>query len=154
MNTLNKLLTVAIFVYSTKTKAQFDTGNNTQTTNDNASLYWVGTAAFTAVNITTSYFNIKKLKKEDKYRSNAIFGVISGCAQTALGVAFVNTKFKNAYIPIGINIGVGLTTVATSVLRLAKKNPSKLNNTSLNLMYLPNSGNNTAIIGFTFKKNL
>jgi len=151
---MKKLLLIVALINAINTQAQAELTNNVQSTNDDGSLYWAGTIAFSAVNVTTSYFNIKKLNKEDKYRSNAIFGIISGCAQTALGVSFVNAKYKNAYIPTGINIGVGLTTVATSILRLAKKNPSKQNSTSFNFMYLPNSSNNTAILGFTFKKEL
>ncbi|MCK6650322.1 MAG: hypothetical protein L6Q66_11760 [Bacteroidia bacterium] len=147
-------LTILTCLNYNNAQSQVELSNNTQSTNNNSSLYWSGTAAFSAVNITATYLNIRKLNKEDRFRSNAIFGVISGCAQTAFGVAFVNSKFKNSYIPISINIGVGLTTVATSVLRLAKKNPSKQNNTSLNLMYLPGNHNSTAFVGFTFKKNL
>lgn len=154
MRTVIIFLIVVICVNTISLKAQVEMTRNISSTNDDGTLYWVGTAVFSAGNLTTSYFNIKKLNKEDKYRSNAIFGIISGCAQTALGVAFVNANYKNAYIPTGINIGVGLTTVATSILRLAKKNPSKQNSTSFNFMYLPNSSNNTAILGFTFKKEL
>jgi len=119
---------------------------------EEGSFYWGFTMAFTAINGTTTYFNIKKLHKYDKYRSNAIFGAISGCAQTAMGFANMNAKYKNAFIPTSINIGVGLTTLVTSIVRLATKNPPKENNISLNFMYLPSSNNNSSIVGLTFKK--
>jgi len=146
-----RLIIITVFINSSFLKGQISVPNNTFSGND-GSLYWTGTIAFSAINLTTTYFNIKKLYKYDKYRSNAIFGAISGSAQTAVGFANVNAKYKNAFIPTSINIGVGLTTLVTSIVRLATKNPPKESNISLNLIYLPGHDNNSSIVGLTFKK--
>jgi hypothetical protein len=121
---------------------------------DNGSLYWGATIAFSAINVTTTYFNIKKLHKYDKYRSNAIFGAISGGAQTALGLANLKAKHNNAFVPTSINIGVGLTTLVTSIIRLATKNPPKENNISLNFIYIPSKDKNNSLVGLTFKRQV
>lgn len=146
-----RLIIITFLISSSCLKGQLSPPSNFYY-EDDGSLYWVGTIAFSAINVTTTYFNIKKLHKHDKYRSNAIFGAISGCAQTALGFANVNAKYNNAYIPTSINIGVGLTTLVTSVVRLATKNPPKENNVSLNFIYLPDYQDKTSIVGLTFKK--
>lgn len=113
---------------------------------------------FTAINIPTTYFNIKKLHIYDKYRENAVFGALSGVAQTALGVGGIinlsgskkETMPNYTYFPTVINVGLGLTTTATSIIRLATKNPPKENMT-FNVIYFP-SPQNTAIVGFHFTK--
>ncbi len=151
MQTQLRLIIIAFLISSSCLKGQVTLPSNVYS-DDDGSLYWAGTIAFSAINVTTTYFNIKKLHKHDKYRSNAIFGAISGCAQTALGFANVNAKYNNAYIPTSINIGVGLTTLVTSVVRLATKNPPKENNVSLNFIYLPDYQDNSSIVGLTFKK--
>ena len=142
---------ITFLISSSYLKGQVTLPSNVYSDND-GSLYWSGTIAFSAINVTTTYFNIKKLHKYDKYRSNAIFGAISGCAQTVLGFTNINKKYRNAYIPTSINIGVGLTTLVTSVVRLATKNPPKENNVTLNLIYIPNYHDNSSIVGLTFKK--
>lgn len=90
--------------------------------------------------------------KHDKYRANAIFGAISGSAQAALGFAHVNAKYRNADIPTGIHIGVGLTTLVTSIVRLVTKNPPKENNVTLNFMYFQDRQSDSSILGRTLKK--
>jgi hypothetical protein len=151
MRTYLRHIIIAFLISSSCLKGQVTMPSNVYSEND-GSLYWTGTIVFSAINLTTTYFNIKKLHKHDKYRSNAIFGAISGAAQAALGFANVNAKYRNAHIPTSINIGIGLTTLVTSVVRLATKNPPKENNVSLNFIYLPNYQDNSSIVGLTFKK--
>ncbi|MFN8114510.1 MAG: hypothetical protein U0W65_00235 [Bacteroidia bacterium] len=151
MQTQLRHIIIVFLISSSCLKGQVTMPSNVYSDND-GSLYWTGTIAFSAINLTTTYFNIKKLHKHDKYRSNAIFGAISGCAQTALGFANLNAKYRNAYIPTSINIGVGLTTLVTSVVRLATKNPPKENNVSLNFIYLPDNQDKSSIVGLTFIK--
>jgi hypothetical protein len=152
MQTLLRLIIITFIVSSSCLKGQVTLPGNIYNSDNDGSLYLTGTIAFSAINLTTTYFNMKKMHKHDKYRSNAIFGAISGAAQTAIGFANINTKFRNSNIPTGINIGIGLTTLVTSVVRLATKNPPKENNMSLNFIYLPNYQDNPAIVGLTFKK--
>ena len=151
MQTQLRHIIIVFLISSSCLKGQVTMPSNVYSDND-GSLYWTGTIAFSAINLTTTYFNIKKLHKHDKYRSNAIFGAISDCAQTALGFANLNAKYRNAYIPTSINIGVGLTTLVTSVVRLATKNPPKENNVSLNFIYLPDNQDKSSIVGLTFIK--
>lgn len=132
-------------------KAQYITPINGIGSSNDVSYYWIGTIPLTLINSSTIYFNVKKLHKNDKYRSNAVFGVISGCAQTALG--FYSLKLNNnfAYIPGSINLSIGLTTIYTSGLRLITKNPPKETKLSLNVLYNPNNPKNL-LIGFNLKK--
>lgn len=132
-------------------KAQYITPINGIGSSNDVSYYWIGTIPLTLINSSTTYFNVKKLHKNDKYRSNAVFGVISGCAQTALGLYSINLNNKYAYIPGGMNLSIGLTTFATSILRLSTKNLSKEPNLSLNVLYNPKRPNNL-FIGFNLKK--
>lgn len=148
MQTFVRLIIVTFFISSSNLKAQ----DNVLSESGESALYWTGTIAFSAINVTTTYFNIKKLHKYDKYRSNAIFGALSGAAQTALGFAFLNAEFKNASIPSGINIGIGLTTFVTSVIRLATKNPPKENDVTFNFIYLPSNKDHSSVVGLVFKK--
>lgn len=129
----------------------FQGGGYGGTTNDN-SLYWSATGAFSIVSGATTYFNIKKLHSYDKYRSNAIFGGLWGCAQTALGIAYIRAPHPNQYIPASINIGFGLTTLTTSIIRLATKNPPKEGKVTFNLMYLPPINHNNAVVRLHFSK--
>ncbi len=119
---------------------------------DEPSLYWTGTIAMSAINLTTTYFNMKKLRKYDKYRSNAIFGAMAGAAQTVIGFSNTNIKFRNEYIPRSINIGIGLTTLVTSIVRFATKNPSKENTFTLNFNCLRDKKLNSSLVGLTYKK--
>lgn len=151
MQTPSRHIIILFLISSTFLKGQLTTPSNVYPDND-GSLYWAGTITFSAINLTTTYFNVKKIHKHDKYRSNAIFGAISGAAQTAIGFANINEKFKNSNIPTSINIGVGLTTLVTSGIRLATKNPPKENNVSLNLIYLADYEDNYSIVGLSFKK--
>jgi len=113
---------------------------------------------FTAINIPTTYFNIKKLHKHDKYRENAVFGTLSGITQTALGIGGIAILSKNelpkyCYIPAVINIGLGLATTATSIIRLATKNPPKENGMTINMFCFPNPSQNAVAVGFNFSKS-
>jgi len=148
MRTFVRLLLLSFFISSSNLKAQDDVLSES----GESALYWTGTIAFSAINATTTYFNIKKLHKYDKYRSNAIFGALSGAGQTALGFAFLNGEFENAAIPSGINIGIGLTTFVTSVIRLATKNPPKENDVTFNFIYLPTNKDHSSVVGLLFKK--
>lgn len=152
MKTQLRLIIIAFFACSTFISKGQTTMPISLYGENGSSMYWTGTIAFSAINLTTTYFNIKKLHKHDKYRTNAIFGAISGAAQTALGISNVNAKYNNAYIPTSINIGIGMSTLVTSVIRLATKNPPKENNVSLNFIYLPDYKGNSSIAGLTFKK--
>jgi len=51
-----------------------------------------------------------------------------------------------------MNIGIGLTTLVTSVVRLATKNPPKDNSLSINFIYLQNSKDGPSMVGLLFKK--
>ena len=116
-------------------------------TDANGDLYWVGTIVFSAINATNTTFNILKLNKPDKYKSNAIFSILSGALQTTVGL--VGTTDKKLYIPAAVNISVGLTTIVTSIIRLAKKSPPKENKVTFNLFYLPSVDHCTATVGFS-----
>jgi len=151
MKSVVQTIYITLFLISFSLKGQVPLQGNINLDN-NGSLYWAGTMAFSAINLTTTYFNIKKMHKYDKYRSNAIFGAISGAAQTAIGFASINTKYNNAYIPTSMNIGIGLTTLVTSVVRLATKNPPKDNSLSINFIYLQNSKDVPSMVGLLFKK--
>lgn len=117
-------------------------------------LYLIPTVFFSTINTTTTYFNIKKLHKYDKYRSNAIFGAISGVLQTGFGLINIHTVYNTApdYIPTGINIGLGLTTITTSIIRLATKNPPKENKVAFNFYYIPSGNKNNSILGIHIVK--
>lgn len=117
----------------------------------NGNLYWGGTILFSAINGTTNYFNIKKLHKYDKYRSNAIFGAISGGAQTTFGFIGLNENNEKIVVPASINIGLGLTTLATSIIRLATKNPPKENGITMNMIYIPSRIKDDSILGLNLK---
>jgi hypothetical protein len=120
--------------------------------NKNSSLYWAGTIFFSAINATTTAFNIIKIKKSDKsdkYKSNAVFGIISGSLQVAIGIANVSATYKNAFIPTSINIGLGVSTIVTSIIRLAKKNHPEETKLVYNFFYVPTFGRNTSTIVLT-----
>lgn len=135
--------------------AQFITPiNSIGNISDNGSIYWGGTLFCSAINGTTTYFNIKKLHKYDKYRSNAIFGVLAGGAQTAFGFAFLKSRSNYQELATVINIGTGLTTVVTSIIRLATKNPPKESSLSFNIMLIPPSSNKESVMAFQFTKQL
>lgn len=119
--------------------------------NGGGTLYLGGTILFSAINSTTTYFNIKKLNKYDKYRSNAIFGAISGGAQTALGIVGFSENNKNAVVPASINIGLGLATLTTSIIRLATKNPPKEKDITWNMIYILGKQNSDSILGLNLK---
>jgi len=152
MQTTIRYIIIAFFIGFSCVKGQVTMPNNIYSSDNDGSLYWTGTIVFSAINLTTTYFNIKKMHIHDKYRSNAVLGALSGAAQTALGFANLNAKYNNAYIPTSINIGIGLTTLVTSVVRLATKNPSKENNVTLNFIYFPNNKDNSSMVGLEFKK--
>ena len=152
MQTTIRCIIIAFFIGFSCVKGQVTLLNNSYSSGNDGSLYWTGTIVFSAINLTTTYFNIKKMHKHDKYRSNAFFGALFGAAQTALGFASLNAKYNNAYIPTSINIGIGLTTLVTSVVRLATKNPSKENNVTLNFICFPNDRGKSSMFGLAFKK--
>ncbi len=113
-------------------------------------IYLIPTMFFSTINETTTYFNIKKLHKYDKFRSNAIFGAFSGILQTGLGLANIHSIYNYSfeYIPTDINIGLGLTTIATSVIRLATKNPPKESKIAFNFYYLPKADKHNSTVCF------
>ena len=149
---LLRQLIIIFFISTSCLKGQVSLYSITNNSNNDASFYQIGTMVFSVVNLTTTYFNIKKIHKNDKYRSNAIFGALSGAAQTALGLANINAEYDNSHISTSINIGVGLTTLVTSVVRLATKNPPKEKNISLNFIYLPDIKDNSSLVGFSLRK--
>jgi hypothetical protein len=109
------------------------------------------TIIFSAINGTTTFFNIKKMNKYDRYRSNAIFGAISGCAQTAFGIVGFHKDKEDILVPANINIGLGITTLATSVIRLATKNPPRGNDMGINMFYIPGKMNSESVWGLNIK---
>jgi hypothetical protein len=103
--------------------------------------YWFLTAVISSINATTTTITIVRLRnpdKPDKYKTNAIFAILSGSAQTAMGIANVFAKRDNAYLPASLNIGLGATTIVTSVMRLARRKTLKETNLSYNFFYTPN----------------
>lgn len=151
MQTIKQLIFIFLLLNS-RLSGQVYLSNSNSYSDDNGTLYWIGTVAFSVINGTTTYFNFKKLHKYDKYRSNAIFGGISGGVQTALGVITLNKNQNNLAVPSSINVAIGLTTLITSVIRLATKNPAKENRVSMNFIYQPNYNNYNSTIGLVFKK--
>lgn len=150
MQTIKRLIIISLLINLSCLKGQSQL--NVGYEGNDLNIYWGTTIVFSAINMTTTYFNIKKMHKHDKYRSNAIFGALSGAGQTALGFTNIKAKYNNAYIPKSINIGIGLTTLVTSIVRLATKNPPNENKVTLNLIYLPNNKDNSSIVGLAFKK--
>lgn len=123
---------------------------------DGDGLYWGPTILFSAINTTTTAFNIYRIKnpnKPDKYKSNAIFAIISGSIQTALGIGIVSEKNKNLYIPASLNIAIGSSTIVTSILRLARKTPKETKLT-YNFYYSPPINCNKSIIGLSLIRRL
>jgi hypothetical protein len=121
---------------------------------DDKSLYYFGTAIFTTVNGTTIYFNIKKLHQYDKYRSNALFGALSGGTQTAIGFIELKNSHPNTVLSSALNISSGLTTLITSVLRLATKNSPKNNMVGLHLFYVPSINGSNSLWSFSLRKQI
>lgn len=154
MKTIKQLIIIFLLINSYYLKGQAELPNSISIADNDGSLYWMGTIGFSAINSTTTYFNIRKLHKYDKYRSNAIFGVISGAAQTSLGFSNFSAKNKNAFIPTSINVGIGLTTLLTSIVRLATKNPPKENSIKMSFMYIPSHDEHNSIVGLTLRKQL
>ena len=118
---------------------------------------WLITGLFSAINISSTTFNVIKLKhpeRPDKYKSNAIFSIISGSFQVAIGAACVTSKDKNDYIPAAINLGLGVSTIVTSIMRLARKSPPKETTLTYNFYYLPPIGCNTSTFGLRIAKQL
>ncbi len=148
-----RLVIVILVISSSCLKGQsIKPGFGDEVNSDNfESVYLIATTALTAINATTTYFTIAKLHKYNSHRSNGIFGIISGGAQIALGVVNINTDKKNAFIPTSINIGVGMTTLVTSIIRLSIKNPPKNDHISLNLIYIPHHENQVSMVGLTCK---
>ena len=143
-----------LFFITLKSNGQISSGGFGQIADNNSDLYLTGSIVFSAINVTATTFNIVKLHKYDKYRSNAIFGIISGATQTALGFANINATHKNAFIPAEINIGVGAITLATSIIRLATKNPPKEDKVAFNFYYLPISESNHPLVGINLAIHL
>lgn len=152
MKHINRIIIFHFFVYSLTIRGQGIINIGSPTVQENGSLYWGSTIVFAAINGTTTYFNIKKLHKSDKYRSNAVFGVLSGGLQTTIGLANLKSEYSNSVAPTFINIGIGVTTVVTSIIRLATKNPAKNNSVSVNLLYVPRLEHNSSIVGLTLTK--
>jgi len=105
---------------------------------DDQSLYLIPTTILSAINLTTTAITIHRLNnpdKQDKYRTNAIFAIISGSLQTAIGIGNISANYKNAFIPTTLNIGIGASTIVTSILRLARKKKTKDTLESFNFLY-------------------
>ncbi|MBS1652648.1 MAG: hypothetical protein JSU07_11630 [Bacteroidetes bacterium] len=131
----------------------YSNGNVTHPIND-AVLYASPTIFFTSISAITTYFNIKKLHKYDKYRSNAFVGALLGASQTALGSAMAASN-GNDMLSIGtgaINIASGLTVLTTSIIRLATKNPPKENKITFRFWYLPPLAQNNGAMGLCLSK--
>ena len=112
-------------------------------------LFVAVTVVYSAINVTTSTFNILKLNKPDKYKSNAVVGILSGSLQTAIGLINTTGTYKSAGILTATNVGIGLTTIATSIIRLIKKSPPKESKVTFNLFCLPSADHCTATVGFS-----
>ena len=127
------------------------TSGNFSPIGDDGKLYETSTIFFSTVNVTFTTFNIVRLVKTNKHKSNAAFGIIFGTAQTIYGGLNANSAEKNASLYTTINIGLGLTTILTSLLRLVKKSPPKENKVVFNFFYLPPIDKNTAAVGLNLK---
>lgn len=110
---------------------------------------WTGTAFLSALNSLTIVGNLRKINKPDKYKSNAIFWIITGTFQSLIGVGLTQDKssYKNADIEAGINIGVGLATITASIIRLSCKSRPKESKVTYNFYYLPSSYRNYSMAG-------
>jgi len=116
---------------------------------DNQSLYLIPTTIFSAINLTTTAITIHRLNnqdKTDKYRTNAIFAIISGGLQTAIGIGNISANYKNSFIPTSLNIGIGASTIVTSIIRLARKKKTKNTLESCNFLYSL-TVDNSSIVG-------
>ena len=125
--------------------------------NDNNGYFtWAGTAIASALNSLTIAGNLRKFNKPDRFKSNAIFWIITGTFQSLIGVGIASDKngYNNADIPAGVNICVGLATITTSIIRLASKSPSKENKLSYNFYYLPTPDRNRMIVGLHLSMRL
>ena len=111
--------------------------------------YAEGTVVFSVVDATFTTFNIVRLIKTDKHKSNATFGLVFGTAQTLYGLFNTNSTEKNAGTFTAVNIGLGLTTLATSIIRLSKKSPPKESKVTFNLFCLPPVDNNSGTLCFS-----
>jgi hypothetical protein len=116
--------------------------------------YGSSTVAFSSMNITFTTFNIIRIVKGDRDRSNAAFGFLVGAAQTTYGLFNAKSPDKNADIYTCINISCGLTTMITSGIRLLKRNSNKSSKTAFNLYCLPGSNHYGAIAGFKVTRRL
>ena len=115
----------------------------------NSDGYNSSTIVFSAINVTFTTFNVIRIVKPDKHKSNAVFGILFGSVQTMYGVFNSNSTDKNANIFTSVNIGLGLTTIATSIIRLATKNPPKESKVTFNFFYLPPIDHHTATAGIS-----
>jgi len=130
---------------------------NISINDENGTLFLFPTTLFTLINGTTTTFNILKIRKPnspDKYKSNAIFGIISGVMQTGIGLGNISAKYRNAYIPKSVNICFGAATIATSIIRLARKTPKKDSKIGYHLFYLPNFGSTGFALGLNINYQL
>jgi hypothetical protein len=109
--------------------------------------YLVSTSIISALNTTVTTWNIIKLRNVDKHKSNAAFGIISGTMQTVYGAFHIPSTNKDDKLLTTVNIGLGLTTILISTIRLVRKNSPKEDNVTFNLLYLPNTKNSNSIIG-------
>lgn len=153
MKFLKLVLALSLSFNSYITKAQYITPSGISY-EDDKSVYCFGTAIFTVFNGTTTYFNIKKLHKYDKYRSNALFGVLSGSTQTALGFVELKRSNHSTFVPAALNVGLGLTTFVSSIIRLAIRNPKQDNSFSLNFFYIPCPNKFSSVVSISFKKQI
>ncbi len=122
---------------------------NLNLNDNNGYIAWTGTAIASALNSLTIAGNLRKLHKPDRFKSNAIFWIITGTFQSLIGVGIASDKkgYNNADIPAGVNIGVGLATITASIIRLASKSAPKENKLSYNFYYLPTADRNRITVG-------
>lgn len=114
---------------------------------DNVNNYLSATLFFSAVNGTFATFNVIRIAGEDKHKSNAGLGLVVGAGQMIYGAMNTNSPTKNAAGLAAVNIGVGLTTVATSIIRILMKHTVKEKKVACNLFCFPLE--NQYAIGFS-----
>jgi hypothetical protein len=79
--------------------------------------YRAGTMMLATVNSAFISLNLRRAIGKDHNRKSAVFGIITGALQV---ISPVFGEGRKSTVAVGVNTGVGLVTIVTSVIRLAK----------------------------------
>ena len=151
MNKLKRPYLILLTVLTFMSKGQNNLFGGGFTPFNSGNAYAEGTIVFSAIDATFTTFNIIRLVNTDHRKSNAAFGLLFGSAQTAYGLININAVENNSGTLTALNIGLGLTTVVTSGLRLLKKEPLKENSVTFNFLYLPPLESHSGALCFALK---